>query len=138
ALAVVLLAGAGLMIKSVERLVGVDPGFNPDRVLTMQVSFVGAAYAKNEQVFAAIQQVLARLRTLPGVEAVAAASQIPLSGNGDCSGFHIQGRPSPTPADDPCVERYGVTPEYFAAMRIPVKSGRAFSGVDRPASEPTL
>src|SRR5207247_2464283 len=138
ALAVVLLAGAGLMIKSVGRLVDVDPGFNPDRVLTMQVSFVGSAYAKNEQVFATIEQMLGRLRTLPGVEAVAAASQIPLGGNGDCSGFHIQGRPAPTPADDPCVERYGVTPDYFAAMQIPVKSGRVFSDADRPTAEPTL
>src|SRR5207247_3344860 len=131
-------AGAGLMIKSVGRLLGVDPGFNPDGVLTMQVSFVGAAYAQNEPVVAKTDQMLAKLRELPGVDAVAAASQIPLGGNGDCSGFHMQDRPAPTPADDSCPERYGVTPDYFRVMQIPLKSGRLFSDSDRASSEAVL
>jgi putative ABC transport system permease protein len=138
ALAVVLLAGAGLMIKSVARLLSVDPGFNPDGVLALQVSFVGAAYAQNEQVVTKTDQMLEKLRTLPGVDAVAAASQIPLGGNGDCWGFHIQGRPVPTPADDPCPERYGVTPDYFRVMQIPLNSGRLFSDEDRTGSEAVL
>jgi putative ABC transport system permease protein len=138
ALAVVLLAGAGLMIKSVARLLGVDPGFSPDRVLALDVSFVGAAYAQNEQVVAKTDQILAKLRGLPGVDGVATASQIPLGGNGDCWGLHIQGRPAPTPADDPCPERYGVTPDYFRVMQIPLKSGRLFSDADRANSEAVL
>ncbi len=138
ALAVVLLAGAGLMIKSVGRLLEVDPGFNPSRVLSMQISFVGPAYDKSETVVAKTDQILARLRELPGVEHAATASEIPLSGNGDCSTLHIQGRPSATPADDPCPERYGVTPEYFPVMQIPLRSGRLFSDADTATSEPVL
>ena len=138
ALAVVLLAGAGLMIKSVGRLLGVDPGFTPDKVLTMNVSLVGAAYAKDEQVVVKTDQMLDALRALPGVEVVAAASQIPLGGNGDCWGFHIQDRPGLTPADDSCPERYGVTPDYFKVMRIPLKRGRLFLESDRANAEPVL
>jgi putative ABC transport system permease protein len=137
-LAVVLLAGAGLMIRSVGRLLGVDPGFNADRVLSMQVSFVGQAYATNEQVVTKTDQMLTKLRTLPGVERVATASQIPLGGNGDCWGFHIQGRPAATPADDPCPERYGVTPDYFSVMQIPLRAGRLFSDADVATSEQVL
>jgi putative ABC transport system permease protein len=123
------------MIKSVGRLLGVDPGFNPDRVLTLNVSFVGAAYAQDDQVVAKTDRMLEKLRELPGVDAVATASQIPLGGNGDCWGFHIQGRPGATPADDACPERYGVTPDYFRVMQIPLKSGRLFSDGDRVNSE---
>lgn len=137
-LAVVLLAGAGLMIKSVGRLLGVDPGFNPDRVLTMQVSFVGQAYEKDEQVVAKTDEMLAKLRELSAVTTAATASQVPLGGNGDCWGVHIQGLPAPTPADDPCPERYGVTPDYFTAMQIPLRSGRLFTSADRASSEAVL
>ncbi len=138
ALAVVLLAGAGLMVKSVGRLLEVDPGFNPRGVLSMQISFIGPAYGKDEAVVSRTTQIVAKLHELPGVEHVATASQIPLSGNGDCSSMHIQGRPSPTPADDPCPERYGVTPEYFTVMQIPLRSGRLFSDADTATSEPVL
>src|SRR5438067_1366504 len=133
ALAVVLLVGAGLMIKSVGRLVGVHPGFDADRVLSMQISMVGAAYAKNEAVLAKTNDMVDRLRALPGVEAAAAAGQIPLGGNGDTWGFHVEGRP--TGPEDPSVERYSVTPEYFSVMRIPLKRGRLFTDADRASSE---
>jgi putative ABC transport system permease protein len=136
ALAVVLLAGAGLMIKSVNRLLGVDPGFNPDHVLTMQISLVGRSYADDRVVSATLDEMLARLRRLPGVEAVAAAGQIPLGGNGDRWGFHVEGRPA-TP-EDPSVERYSVTPDYFSVMRIPLRTGRLFTDADRAGSEPVM
>jgi putative ABC transport system permease protein len=136
ALAVVLLVGAGLMIRSVDRLIGVDPGFDPDRVLTMQISMVGRAYEKDEAVVAKTDEMVAKLRTLPGVAAVAAAGQIPLGGNGDRWGFHVQGR-AVTP-DDPSVERYSVTPEYFSVMRIPLRHGRLFTDADRAGAEPVM
>jgi putative ABC transport system permease protein len=136
ALAMVILAGAGLMIRSVDRLIGVDPGFDPDHVLTMQISMVGQAYAKNEVVAAKTDEMVAKLRELPGVTAVAAAGQIPLGGNGDRWGFHVQGRPSS--ADDPSVERYSVTPEYFTVMRIPLRRGRLFTEADRASSESVM
>ena len=138
ALAVVLLAGAGLMIKSVGRLLDVDPGFKPDHVLTMQVSFVGAAYAKTETTVAKGAEMLAALRALPGVESAATAGQIPLGGNGDRWGLTIQGRAADRGADQPSVERYSVTPDYFAVMGIPLKRGRLFSEADRATTEPVI
>jgi predicted permease len=133
ALAVVLLIGAGLMIKSVGRLIGVNPGFDPDGVLTLQVSMVGPAYAKDEAVLAKIAAMVARLRALPGVETAAAAGQIPLGGNGDTWGFHIEGRP--TGPEDPSVERYAVTSDYFKVMRIPLRRGRLLTDTDRAGGE---
>ena len=136
ALSVVLLVAAGLMIKSVARLLDVDPGFDPRHVLTLQISMGGTAYAKNEAVVARTDAIVSRLRALPGVDAAAAAGQIPLGGNGDTWGFHVQGR-QPGP-QDPSVERYAVTPEYFAAMRIPLRRGRLVTDADRASSEPVL
>ena len=135
-LAVVLLAGAGLMIRSVGRLVGVNPGFDPDHVLTMQISMVGQAYAKDEVVSAKTDEMVEKLGALPGVAAVAAAGQIPLGGNGDRWGFHVQGRVV-TP-EDPSVERYSVTPDYFSVMRIPLQRGRLFTDADRAGAEPVM
>jgi putative ABC transport system permease protein len=138
ALAVVLLAGAGLMIKSVGRLLAVNPGFDPAGVLTLQIAIGGPAYATDQATRAAVDRVLDGLHRLPGVHAAAAASQIPLGGNGDRWGFHIQSRPAPNPADDPSVERYGVTPEYLAAMGIPLLQGRFLNDDDRADSDPVL
>jgi putative ABC transport system permease protein len=138
ALAVVLLMGAGLMLRSVSRLLAVDPGFDPDGVLTLQVSFIGEAYAKDAAVLARTDEILARLRALPGVEAAAAAGQIPLGGNGDTWGFHIQGRLLANPAEAPSAERYSVTPDYFAAMRIPLRRGRLFTDADSAGAEPVM
>src|SRR5439155_16924824 len=136
ALAVVLLVGAGLMIKSVGRLIGVHPGFDADHVLSMQISMVGRAYAKDEVVLAKMNEMVDRLRALPGVESAAAAGQIPLGGNGDTWGFHVEGRP--TGPEDPSVERYSVTPGYFSVMRIPLRRGRLFTDGDRTGAEPVM
>jgi putative ABC transport system permease protein len=133
ALAVVLLAGAGLMIRSVATLLGVNPGFDPDGVLTMQISMVGGRYVQDDVVVRTGDEIIERLRALPGVQSVATAGQIPLGGNGDQWGFHIVGRPvSP---DNPSVERYSVTPDYFAVMRIPLIRGRLITEADRAGTE---
>ena len=129
AIAIALAAGAGLMIKSVGRLLGVDPGFDPDRVLTLQLSMIGPQYARNETVVAKGDEILARLRTIAGVDSAALAGQIPLGGNRDAWGFHVEGRR--WTADDPSVERYSVTPDYFRAMRIPLRRGRLIADADR-------
>ena len=136
AMAVILLVGAGLMIKSVGRLLGVNPGFDPEHVLTMQISMVGQAYAADEAVVAKTDAMVAALRALPGVEAAAAAGQIPLGGNGDTWGFHVEGRPAGP--QDPSVERYSITPEYFSVMRIPLHRGRLFTGADRAGVEKVM
>jgi putative ABC transport system permease protein len=136
ALAVVLLIGAGLMIKSVGHLLAVNPGFDPDRVLSMQISMVGEAYRKDEAVLAKIEEMIQRLGALPGVESVAMAGQIPLGGNGDRWGFHVQGRVAGP--QDPSVERYSVTPGYFSVMRLPLRRGRLFTEADRAGTEQVM
>jgi putative ABC transport system permease protein len=133
ALAVVLLVSAGLMIRSVARLLGVDPGFDPDHVLTMHVSMGGRAYADNAVVVAKGDAIVARLHELPGVQAVALAGQVPLGGDGDRWSLRVEGQPSGP--DDPFAERYSVTPEYFAAMRIPLIRGRLIQESDRAGTE---
>jgi putative ABC transport system permease protein len=133
ALAIVLLTGAGLMIRSVGRLLAVDPGFDPNGVLTMQISMSGARYREDAAVVRTGDAILDRLRAVPGVTEAALAGQIPLGGNGDMWGLHLVGRP-PSP-EDPAVERYSVTPGYFAAMRIPLVRGRLIDDRDRATSE---
>jgi putative ABC transport system permease protein len=138
ALALVLLAGAGLMLRTVVALTRADPGFDAARVLTLQFSLVGKAYAEDPSVVAFQHQVLQQTRALPGVEAVALAGQIPFGGNGDCWGFHAQGRMKPNPADDPCIERYGTTPDYLRVMGMTLRAGRFFSEGDVTASQPVI
>jgi putative ABC transport system permease protein len=138
ALALVLLAGAGLMLRTVEAMTRVQPGFVADRVLSFQFSIGGKAYATNEQVVAYERRALERLRAIPGVESVALAGQIPFGGNYDCSGFHVKGRMKPNPIDDPCIERYGVTPDYMRTMGIPIRAGRTITDADVATSQPVL
>ncbi len=133
ALAVVLLAAAGLMIRSVGQLLGVNPGFDPDGVLTMQISMGGQRFSDNAAVVRASDEMVGRIQAVPGVTSAAVASQIPLGGNGDMWALHIVGRPSG--ADDPPVERYAVTPQYFSVMRIPLIRGRLIDESDRAESE---
>jgi putative ABC transport system permease protein len=138
ALALVLLAGAGLMLRTAAALTRATPGFDADRVLTFQFSAGGKAYATDEQYLAYEQRVLERLRAIPGVESAALAGQIPFGGNGDCRGFHVKGRMKPNPVDDPCLERYGVTPDYMRVMGIPLRAGRMIDDTDTATSQPVL
>jgi predicted permease len=131
-LALVLLSGAALMFRSVERLLAVDPGFDPRGVLTLQVSLVGERYAEDAAVRAFQDRLLERATALPGVESAALAGQVPLGGNGDRWGFRIAGRRLANPAEAPSLERYSVTPGYFAVMGIPLRRGRLLDAGDGP------
>ena len=138
ALALVLLAGAGLMLRTVVALTQANPGFNPSGLLSLQFSLVGKAYAEDSAVLAFQDRTLQRLRALPGVTGAALAGQIPFGGNADCAGFHANGRMKPTTVDDPCIERYGVTPDYFRVMDIPVLAGRGFNDTDAATGQPVM
>jgi putative ABC transport system permease protein len=138
ALALVLLAGSGLMLKSVGRLLQVDPGFEPDRLLTMQLSLVGTAYREDAAVRSFINQVVDRVTALPDADAAAISGQIPLGGNQDTWGFHIEGRIPANPAADPEVERYSVTPDYFRVLGIPLRKGRLITDDDRADGLPVI
>ena len=134
ALAFILLFGAGLLVKSTSRLLAVDPGFSPSGVLQMEVGVAGAAYRGDNSAAALAnfyEQALSRLQALPGVLSAGATSQIPLGGNFDGYGVHIEGRYEPNPEQVPSADRYSVTPDYLAAMRIPILRGRGLTGADR-------
>jgi putative ABC transport system permease protein len=138
ALALVLLVGAGLMLRTVAHLMRVDPGFDPRGVLTLQFSLVGTAYREDDAVVAFGDRLLERVRALPGVEAAALAGQIPMGGNYDTWGFHIVGRSAANPSEDPSAQRYSVTPAYFDVMRIPLRKGRLIADEDRARTEPVM
>ena len=133
-LALVLLAGAGLMIRTVAALTHVSRGFDAERVLSLQFALTGKAFGDDRTIVAFQQRALDRIRTIPGIESAALAGQIPFAraggGAGDCWGFHVAGRMNANPAADPCVERFAITPEYFRVLGIPVLSGRAFTAED--------
>jgi putative ABC transport system permease protein len=137
-LALILLAGAGLMLRTMASLTRTSPGFATGRILTLQFSLGGKAYAEDPAVVAFQNRALERLRALPGVEGAALADQVPFGGNYDCRGFHAQGRMKPNTVDDPCIERYGVTPDYARVMGIPLRRGRFISAEDTSTSQPVL
>ena len=138
AIALLLLSGAGLTLESLTRLMRAPVGFRAKGVLTLQLSVDGDAYKEDPAVVAFQARLLERARALPGVRAAALAGQIPLGGNGDEWGFHIEGRQAANPAEDPSAERYSVTPDYFGVMGIPLRRGRLLTEQDRADSVPVL
>jgi putative ABC transport system permease protein len=138
ALALVLLSGAGLLVRSLSRLFGVDPGFDPRGVVTLNVHLSGARYRKDEPVTAFYRRAVDRVRTLPGVDAAAVVSQLPLGDNFDAYGIHAEDKPNPNPENDPSADRFSVTAGYLAAMRIPVLRGRGLDETDRASSPPVV
>src|SRR5688572_15769519 len=130
ALSFALLICGGLMFKSFYRLQNVNLGFDPDSVLTMQISLPRAKYVDPNQVTGFYEQALQRLSSLPGVKSVGAISKLPLTGTGVSGGIVIEGRPV-NPSEELRMERRVVTEDYFRAMSIPVKSGRFFNANDR-------
>ena len=130
ALSVVLMIGAGLLIRSFERILSVPPGFEPGNLLTMTVPAISAGYGKDEQVEAFYRNVLDRVRTLPGVEAAGVVSVLPFSANYDNCGFFIEEKPLANPAERPSARRYVISPDYLRAMGIPLLRGRPFNEHD--------
>jgi putative ABC transport system permease protein len=130
ALAFVLAMGAGLLGKSLVRLVNVDPGYDPHNVLTAGLFVYGDRYKKPEAELNFYEEVMQRLRATPGIESAAISSNLPLL-SFDRAAFHIQDRPLANNANAPSVDRYSVSPDYFQVMRIRLKRGRSFTDNDR-------
>jgi putative ABC transport system permease protein len=127
ALALVLLIGAGLLIKSFSRLQAVDPGFNAKNVLTMSINLPGWKYDSSRKTIDFFKRAVTELQSLPGVEAVGAINYLPLNGPHSGTLVEIEGRPKP-PAGHGLYTGICVTDaNYFKVMRIPLKSGRLFS-----------
>jgi len=136
ALALVLLSGAGLLMRSFYHLQGVDPGFDPHGVLTFRSNLPNAKYKTDEQKITFYDRAIERVRALPGVTAAGAGQIFPLSGSDYILTFAQVGKPPVPVGNEPSAMYYAVTPEYFAALRIPVKSGRAFTEHDTATAPP--
>src|SRR6267378_565797 len=126
----VLLIGAGLMIRSFYRLQKVDPGFSYEHLASFTVTLPQKKYATEDQRSDFFKRLLENIRGLPGVEAAAAASGLPLGNNGWQTGFLIDGKPLPPRDQTPLMEACTVTPDYFRAMNIPLLRGRYFNDQD--------
>jgi putative ABC transport system permease protein len=130
ALALVLLIGAGLLLKSFQKLQEVNPGFKADHLLTMQISLPAAKYKDPQQVDAFFQQALEKIRTLPGVESAGVSSSIPMTGSGSSGSFGIEGRTVAPGEMAPWGNRWFVGATYFQTMGIPLIRGRYFDDRD--------
>ncbi len=133
ALALVLLCGAGLLMRSFYHLQGMDPGFDPHDVLTFRTNLPGAKYKTDEQQEAFYTRALERVRALPGVTVAGAAQIFPLAGDDYILSFTQLGKPPLAPANSPSAAFYAATPGYFGALRIPIKAGRDFTQHDNAA-----
>jgi predicted permease len=129
ALALVLLVGAGLLLRSLERLFAISPGFDASHLLTLQVQISGRRFNKEatDQFFAQAQEAV---RQVPGVKLAAFTSQLPLSDDLDVYGVHFEQRPNDQRQGGQPAFRYAVTPGYFEAMGIPLRRGRLLDAHD--------
>lgn len=130
ALSLTLLVSAGLLLRSMSRLLVVSPGFDPQNVLSMQTSVLGQRFNDNAVVRQYFGEAVERLRALPGVQSAAAVSELPLAGNMDRYGFHAEGKIRANPEQDPSAERYCITPGFLETMRIHLLRGRDISAAD--------
>jgi putative ABC transport system permease protein len=130
ALAIVLLVGAGLLIRSFARLQQVNVGFNPRQLLTAQVGLPRAQYAKPEQWISFYRQTLERMNALPGAQEAAVAVPLPLSDSYFNLAFEIEGRPPRSKSDAPTADFVAISPNYFHVMQVPLLRGREFSDAD--------
>jgi putative ABC transport system permease protein len=119
-----------LMIKSFAQLTNVSPGFDPNNVLTGRISLTSSTYESPQACVLYVNQTLARLKAIPGVEAASFVAPMPFSGGNVGSDFRIEGRPEPEPGSEPTARNRSVTPEYFASMKIPLLKGRYFTEQD--------
>ncbi len=129
AVALILLVGAGLLIKTFWKLRSVEPGFNPEHLLTMRLELPEARYKEVDKQTLFRTQALDAVNSLPGVQA-SMISELPLSGDSLNHDFLIEGRPPIAPGDEPSLESRSVLGEYFDTMQIPLRAGRGFGPQD--------
>ncbi|MEO7724065.1 MAG: ABC transporter permease [Chthoniobacterales bacterium] len=132
ALALVLLAGAGLTLKSFWRSQNAPLGFDPDHTLTMTLSLPEARYDANEKVIAFYAQLVQRVEALPGVVAASIGENIPFDNTEWDSSFHITGTPPAPPGQEPSAEVNVISQDYFRVLQMPILRGRNFGSEDRP------
>ena len=133
ALALMLLVGAGLTIKSFDRLTSVAPGFDPQNVLTFRMRLPDGKYKEAAQTLAFCREAMSRVSTLPGVDHVAVATGFPL-GRASENGYVVEGQPEPLPGLGPRSFRQDVSEDYHTALEIPLLEGRLFNAQDTEKS----
>jgi putative ABC transport system permease protein len=138
ALALVLLVGALLMLRSFARLTGVDPGFQPEHALAVEIALPPARFAQPQQQAHAIDNLIARVRALPGVQAVGATTQVPLTHCCNNYPVTIEGKPAPPPGKDQMSLLGVASGDYFKAMGIPLRQGRTFTAADARIALPLI
>ena len=126
-LAIVLLAGAGLLVRSFMRLTSVSPGFDAQNVLTVKLELPGRKYRQDAQRIAFFRELQSRIDAVPGVVSASAISYAPLTGMAAATDFQIEGRPVAPTSEKPVTDVCVIEPDYFRTMRIPLLSGRLFS-----------
>ena len=131
ALALVLLVGAGLLVRSFQNLLDVPPGFQPDRLLTFTTSVPTTTYATGEQRIALLERAAQEIERLPGVRAVTMSTTLPVSGRGNGAWFNMIDRPWPPTMTPPGIANRVVRANYFQALGIPLLKGRYFTADDR-------
>lgn len=134
ALSLMLLAGAGLLIRSFVRLQSVPPGFTADRVLTMSVAATGSKYREDKAVARFYREIESHIARLPGVKAEGVVSALPLTGSVGWGGIHVEGY-TPPPGQELQVDLRIASTDYFRAMKIPLLKGRFFSEHDIPETQ---
>ena len=138
ALVVVLLTGAGLLIRSFLHLQEVQLGFRPDHLLTMRLALPGAKYQSPQQRLAFYDALLERVRAIPGIQGAGAISDIFLTKTPSSTNFAIEGRAPTREQENVEVPVDAVTPDYFRVMGIPLKAGRTFTPRDGPDAPPVV
>jgi putative ABC transport system permease protein len=137
ALSLVLLAGAGLLTRSMFRLLEVKPGFRPDNLITMWVSFSSSKYSSGRSSADFLRELLPRLEALPGVQGVAVSNDLPLEGQDTTSNPVAEGRQAP-PGEELLMGMHAVNPGYFRAMGIPLLRGRELDARDITGATPVM
>ncbi len=134
AIALTLLIGAGLLMRSFIVLQSVEPGFNPVRVLTARIGLPQTTYPKREQVTLFYDQLHERLKALPGVQSVSFASSVPMTGVNSDTSFTVEGRPAPPPDQRPSAWFSIVGQDYFRTLNIRLREGRGFDARESESS----
>jgi putative ABC transport system permease protein len=130
ALSLVLLVGAGLLIKSFRQLVTADPGYSPERVLAVTVALNTQRFADGDSRAGYFREAVARIKGLPGVESAGLTRLLPLGRSDIFNSFQIAGRPPFAPGESRGARSYTVSPEYFRVLSVPLRRGRAFTEAD--------
>ena len=138
ALALLLMIGATLMMRSLIKLQDVNPGFQPAGLLTASINLPASKYPQPEQREAFYRQLTERLEAMPGVAAVGLSSVLPMSGTNQGGNWLVEGHPINNPSDVPLLFFRNVSPRYFQTLRIPLKRGRAFTAQDSQGAPPVV